>query len=170
MMAALIGWKQADSFAWDGEGTVHAHFPKTIWTRWNPETSAPLLGIEPGPHNGVGPGFPGLDSRIAISPIATIRLVSPWRHPLQLFVVFHTSTVWFASPAWWNWLCLHLHLPCSEQHWCGQLAHASSHNHVSQHSTDLPEPWHIFFALREDTPESKPEATPEDTLDIEDTF
>ena len=30
MMATLIGWPQAESFAWDGERTVHAYLPIPI--------------------------------------------------------------------------------------------------------------------------------------------
>ena len=30
MMAALIGWTQAESFAWDGESTMHAYLPIPI--------------------------------------------------------------------------------------------------------------------------------------------
>ena len=33
IMATLILWTQDESFAWDGERTVHAHFPITIWIR-----------------------------------------------------------------------------------------------------------------------------------------
>ena len=84
--------------------------------------------------------FPCLDSQIACLPIATIRLVSPWRHPWYLFVVLHTSTVWFASTSWWNWRRLHLYLRCSGQHWCGESARASSRNRCCRHSTDFPEP------------------------------
>ena len=34
MMAALIGWSQAECFPWDGEYTMLMHFPKTVRTRW----------------------------------------------------------------------------------------------------------------------------------------
>ena len=30
MMAALVGRTQAESFAWDGEGTMHAYLPIPI--------------------------------------------------------------------------------------------------------------------------------------------
>ena len=52
MMAALIGWTQTESFALDGESTMHAYLP--IPRLRNPQTSAQLFGIDPGLHKGVG--------------------------------------------------------------------------------------------------------------------
>ena len=51
MMAALIGWTQAESFVRDGEGTMHAYLPIPIWIgRFEESTDvSTVAGIDLGP-------------------------------------------------------------------------------------------------------------------------
>ena len=72
MMATLIIRSQAECFSWDGECTMLVHFPKSIRTLGlrNPQTSAQLSGMDPGPHYGVRPRGVGKAQSIKASSIA----------------------------------------------------------------------------------------------------
>ena len=82
MMAALIGWTQAESFAWDGESTMHAYlrYRSEPGGLKDPQTSAQLFGIDPGPHKGVGPGG-GRQGTISKGFVNSTEVVSSAKSP-----------------------------------------------------------------------------------------
>ena len=87
MMATLISRSQAECFSWDGECTVHAHLLSKIDRNpvgglRNPQTSAQLSGMDPGSHNGVGPGGVGKAQSVKASSIVlrlSLAATSPRR-------------------------------------------------------------------------------------------
>ena len=90
MMAALIVWTQAESFARDGESTSMRTFQYRSESGGlrNPQTSAQLFGIDPGAYNGEGPGSVGNAQSAKASSIV-----------LMLFLLLNCHAVPLKSPA-----------------------------------------------------------------------
>ena len=81
MMAALIGWSRAECFSWDGEGTMTCALSKideNLGGLRNPQTSAQLSGMDPGPHTGVGPG--GVSKAPSVMASSIVLRLSLLRH------------------------------------------------------------------------------------------
>ena len=114
MVAALIGRADAKSFMVNGECAVKPNFPvpqcrSDSGGLRNPQTSAHLPGIDPGPHNGVGPGSIGTaQSAKASSMVLMLFLLSLLQpvevtgHQVHLFVKHHWNT--WVIKSWRRWL------------------------------------------------------------------
>ena len=86
MVANLIIRSQAECFPRDGESTMLTNFPETLRAGAfeKPQTSARLFGMDPGPHNGVGPGGVGRALSVKASSIVLMLSLLLHRHAVPL--------------------------------------------------------------------------------------
>ena len=90
VMAALIGWSQAECFSWDGECTMLMHFPKSMRTRWFEKTADVCPIVRNGSRSPQWRRASGVSKAQSVKASSIV---------LRLFLLRHRHAVPLKSPA-----------------------------------------------------------------------